>query len=134
MNDAPANEFTGKKVLIVDDEPDVVVYLETFLGDLGFTTLSAPDGIRGRELARTEKPDLITLDISMPAKSGGKILRELQEDPLTAGIPVIVVTGVMEEYKTFIHHRKHIQPPAGYIQKPIERGEMIAVLRRVLGA
>lgn len=133
MANAGSGEFAGKKVLIIDDEPDIVAYLETFLGDLGFQTFSAPDALRGRELAVREKPDLITLDISMPEKSGGKLLREIQEDSRTSTIPVVVVTGVMEEYRTFIHHRKHIKPPQGYIQKPIEREEMIATLREVLG-
>jgi len=128
-----AGEFTGKKVLIIDDEPDVVAYLETFLGDVGFTTLSAPDAMTGREVAKREKPDVITLDIAMPEKSGGKFLKELQEDPDIADIPVVVVTGVMKEYKTFIHGRKHIKPPAGYIQKPIDRDTLIATLREVLG-
>jgi CheY-like chemotaxis protein len=130
---AESGEFAGKKVLIIDDEPDVVAYLEAFLGDLGFRTVSAPDALRGSELAVRENPDLITLDISMPEKSGGKFLRELQEDPRTASIPVVVVTGVMEQYRGFIHHRKHVKPPQGYIQKPIERDELVATLRRVLG-
>jgi len=129
-----ADEFSGKKVLIIDDEPDVVAYLETFLGDLGFTTFSAPDAIEGKTIAKREKPDIITLDISMPDKSGGKFLKELQEDPDIADIPVVVVTGVMKEYKTFIHHRKHIKPPAGYIQKPIDRENLIETLREVLGS
>lgn len=126
-------EFTGKKVLIIDDEADVIAYLETFLGDLGFTTFSAPDAVVGKETAKREQPDVITLDISMPEKSGGKFLRELQEDPDIAHIPVIVVTGVMVEYKTFIHKRKHIKPPAGYIQKPIDREALVATLKEVLG-
>lgn len=128
-----ADEFAGKKVLIIDDEPDVVAYLETFLGDVGFTTVSAADAMEGREVAKREKPDVITLDIAMPEKSGGKFLKELQEDEDIAHIPVVVVTGVMKEYKTFIHGRKHIKPPAGYIQKPIDRQTLISTLREVLG-
>jgi CheY-like chemotaxis protein len=128
-----ADEFAGKKVLIIDDEPDVVAYLETFLGDVGFSTVSAADAMEGREVAKREKPDVITLDIAMPEKSGGKFLRELQEDEDIAHIPVVVVTGVMKEYKTFIHGRKHIKPPAGYIQKPIDREALIETIREVLG-
>jgi DNA-binding response OmpR family regulator len=128
-----AGEFTGKKVLIIDDEPDVAAYLETFLGDVGFTTMTAPNAKEGREIALREKPDIITLDIAMPEKSGGKFLKELQEDEGIAHIPVVVVTGVMKEYKTFIHGRKHIKPPAGYIQKPIDREALIATIREILG-
>ncbi len=128
-----SDEFSGKKVLIIDDEPDLVAYLVTFLGDMGFATVSAPDAIEGKKVAKREKPDVITLDISMPEKSGGKFLRELQEDPDIAHIPVVVVTGVMKEYKTFIHKRKHIKPPAGYISKPIDRDKLIETLRDILG-
>jgi len=128
-----ANEFEGKKVLIIDDEPDVIEYLETFLSDLGFTTVSAPNPIDGKEIAKKEQPDIITLDISMPEQSGGKFLRKLQEDEEIAHIPVVVVTGVLKEYKQFIHGRKHIKPPAGYVQKPIDREEMVKTLKEVLG-
>jgi CheY-like chemotaxis protein len=128
-----ANEFDGKKVLIIDDEQDVLEYLKTFLGDLGFKTYTALDALEGSQIAKQEKPDVITLDISMPEKSGGKFLKELQADSDIAHIPVIVVTGVMKEYKSFIHTRKFIKPPDGYIQKPIDRDEMIKTLRDILG-
>ncbi len=125
------NEFAGKKVLIIDDEADMIEYLETFLQDVGFTTVSAPDAIKGADLAQQENPDVITLDISMPEKSGGKFLRELQENEITANIPVIIVTGVQVDYKKFIHSRKHVNPPAGYVQKPIDRDKMVETLREV---
>ena len=70
----------------------------------------------------------------MPEKSGGKFLKELQQDPDIADIPVVVVTGVWKEYKTFIHSRKFIKPPAGYVQKPIDRDEMIKTLQEILGS
>ena len=127
------NEFAGKKALIIDDEADIIEYLETFLQDIGFTTFSAQDAIAGAEILKREHPDVVTLDVSMPEKSGGKFLRELQEDETTSSIPVIMVTGVMAEYKDFIHKRKHIKPPQGYVQKPIDRDKMVAVLREVLG-
>ena len=83
-----------KKVLVLDDEPNVVAYLETLLQDNGYDTVSAGDGREGMEKARSEKPDLITLDISMPEESGVRFFRELKEDPDLAGIPVVIVTGV----------------------------------------
>jgi CheY-like chemotaxis protein len=129
-----SDEFNGKKVLIIDDEQDILDYLQTFLGDLGFETFTAPDAIVGGDIAKREQPDVITLDISMPSKSGGKFLKELQADPDIADIPVVVVTGVMKEYKTFIHGRKFIKAPAGYIQKPIDRNEMIKTLQDILGS
>ena len=67
----------GRKILIVDDEPDVITYLETFFHDQGYGTLSAQDGKVGFAKARAEHPDLITLDISVPEESGVKMFRQL---------------------------------------------------------
>ncbi len=125
-------EFAGKKALVIDDEADMIKYLETFLQDIGFETVSAPDAIQGTELARREQPSVITLDVSMPEMSGGKFLKELQSDPEIASIPVIIVTGVAADYKVFIHNRKFIKPPAGYVEKPIDRDKLLATLREVL--
>ena len=109
-----------KKILVIEDEEDVRSYIMTFFEDNGFQTIGAGDGTEGLDLAKKEAPDLITLDISMPEKSGMKTLRELQETPATEAIPVVIVTGVSDELKQYIDHRKHLKPPAGYVFKPIE--------------
>ncbi|MFP4623455.1 MAG: response regulator, partial [Gemmatimonadota bacterium] len=83
-----------KKILIVDDEPDVVSYLEMLLQDRGYATVSADDGNEALELVRKERPDLVTLDISMPEASGTRFYRELKTDPEVASTPVLIVTGV----------------------------------------
>ena len=120
-----------KKVLVLDDEPNVVAYLETLLQDNGFDTVSAANGREGMEKARSEKPDLITLDISMPEESGVRFFRELKEDPDLSGIPVIIVTGVTgyggkpEDFQKFISSRKKIPPPEGFVPKPIDRDELL---------
>ena len=120
-----------KKVLVLDDEPNVVAYLETLLQDNGFDTVSAANGREGMEKARSEKPDLITLDISMPEESGVRFFRELKEDPDLSAIPVIIVTGVTgyggkpEDFQKFISTRKNIPPPEGFVAKPIDRDELL---------
>ena len=120
-----------KKILILDDEPSVVTYLEALLQDNGYETVSASDGLEGMEKVRSEKPDLITLDISMPEESGIRFYRDLKEDPELAGIPVVIVTGVTgygykpEDFEKFISSRKRIPPPDGFIPKPIERDELL---------
>ena len=120
-----------KKILVVEDEKDVQSYIMTFLEDNGYETLGAGDGQEGLQIAKKEGPDLITLDISMPEKSGVKTLQELQQDPATEKIPVIVVTGVSEDLEKFIQHRKKISPPAGYIFKPIETKELLEMVQRL---
>ena len=65
------NAQQAKRILIVDDEPAVVTYLEMMLRDSGYETISATNGKEGMEIVRREKPDLITLDISMPQAPAG---------------------------------------------------------------
>lgn len=121
-----------KKILVIEDEEDIQSYMRTFFEDHGFRTLGATDGQEGFEIAKQETPDLITLDISMPEKSGIKTLRDLQQDPKTSKIPVVIVTGVSEELKTYIDHRKQVKPPAAYVFKPINTDELLETVKRLL--
>ena len=120
-----------KKILVLDDEPNVVTYLETLLRDNGYDTVSAGNGREGMEKARSEKPDLITLDISMPEESGVRFYRELKKDPDLAGIPVVIVTAVTgyggkpEDFQKFISSRGQVPPPEGFVPKPIDRDELL---------
>ncbi len=127
---------TGKKVLIVDDEKDVLTYLKTLFEDHGYETVLAEDGKAGMEKARTEKPDLISLDISMPEESGVKMFRDLQDDEELASIPVVIITGLSSDFKRFIDYlekRKQLKPPAAYFEKPIDRDDLIAKVNGILG-
>jgi len=121
-----------KKILVIEDEEDIKSYMMTFFEDHGYKALGATNGQQGLEIARKEVPDLITLDISMPEKSGIKTLREFQSDPKTSKIPVVIVTGVSEELRTYIEHRKQIKPPAGYVFKPINTDELLEMVRRLV--
>jgi len=82
-----------KKILIVEDEQDILAYFEAIFQDRGYHTVSAKDGFEGIELAKSEKPDLITLDITMPKQSGLKLYRQLKDHPALKNIPVIVITA-----------------------------------------
>ena len=96
------NKPAKKKILIVDDEPGLVTYIETLLQDNGYETVSAPDGEIGFEKLKNERPDLVALDISMPKKSGIRFYRDLKEDPELAKIPVVIVTTMGHEVKSTI--------------------------------
>lgn len=122
----------SKKILIVDDEEDIVTYLQTLFAENGFNVLTAGNGIDAIRIAKTEKPDLITLDITMPEESGVKAFRELQESSETQNIPVIIVSGVDPEFKKFISSRKQVKPPAAYFEKPINRDELIEKVKEIL--
>ena len=118
------------KILVIDDEPDIITYLETFLEDNGMDVISAGDGIEGLAKARAEHPDLITLDVTMPGKSGTEIFRELRVDSATSDIPVIIITGVME-FRQFIYQRT-IDPPEGYMEKPIDSKILLEEIGKIL--
>jgi CheY-like chemotaxis protein len=122
----------GKKVLVIDDEPDVVTYFTTILEDNGMLTCQAANGAEGMDVARAERPDLITLDIAMPEQAGLNTLRKLQEDRALARIPVVVITGVSQELKSFLRKTRPIRPPTGYLSKPITEIDLITALKEIL--
>lgn len=128
----------NKRILVLDDEPDVLTYLETLLRDNGYDTISARNGREGMKLIRSHKPDLVTLDISMPESSGTRFYRELKCDPELAGIPVVVVTAVAgnggDPYKfhEILTGRQQVPPPDGYFPKPIERNEFLEAIADLL--
>ena len=129
-----------KKILIVDDEPDIVSYLEMILQDSGYETLTAGNGNEAMELVRSERPDLVTLDISMPEASGTRFYVELKRDPQLSSTPVIIVTAVTGfggdkyGYEKFISHRRLVPPPEGFFPKPIDREEFVAAVNELLAA
>jgi CheY-like chemotaxis protein len=125
---------TQKTILVVEDEPDQIAYLDTLLKDQGFAVITAADGREGFEKAKSNHPDLITLDISMPEESGVRMFRDLQADPATANIPVIIITGITHDFKRFIETRKQVHPPAGYFDKPLDREKLLAKINELLGA
>jgi len=133
-------EAPMKKILIVDDEPDIVSYLEMILQDNGFETDTAANGNEALEKARKNAPDLVTLDISMPEASGTRFYKELRTDPATRSIPVFIVTAVTglggdeTAYERFISNRRLVPPPEGFFHKPIEREAFVAAVKEALAA
>ena len=122
-----------KKILVVDDEEDIVTWITTLLEDNGYATISAYNGIEAFDKAKSENPDLITLDISMDRESGVKTLRHLQEDEKTQNIPIIMVTGVSIDVKQFIERNKKVRMPEGFIEKPIDKDELLAAVGKLTG-
>jgi two-component system cell cycle response regulator DivK len=121
-----------KKVIIIDDEPDIVTFLTVLLEDNGYTTISAKDGREGMEKIKAEHPELVLLDITMPEKSGVRCYRELRENPDLKSIPIVIVTGVAKEFKKFISTRHQVPPPDGFISKPIDQQELLETVSRFL--
>jgi CheY-like chemotaxis protein len=126
-------EYRGK-ILVVDDEEDVTTFIGTLLEDNGYSVTKAANGKEGFAKAKSESPDLIILDISMPEETGVRMFRNLQEDGQTAAIPVIMLTGVTHDFKQFISTRRQVRPPAGYFDKPPDREQLLAKIGELIGA
>jgi CheY-like chemotaxis protein len=118
---------------VVDDEPDARDYLTTVLEDNGFATVTAKDGTEA--IARLEEslPDLVSLDITMPEKSGVAVYRKLKEDDRFKDVPVIIITGVSDDFQKFISSRRQVPPPEGYISKPVDADAFMKMVREHLG-
>jgi two-component system, OmpR family, phosphate regulon response regulator PhoB len=128
----------AKRVLVVDDEQDVRVFMKTLLETNGYKPVVAEDGKQGLEMARAKKPALIILDVMMPKESGIHMYRELKKDPDLKEIPVIMVSALAK--KTFFHSHQvldeyeggQIMEPTAYIEKPPEAEELLEVIRKIL--
>ena len=118
-------------ILIVDDEPDTCTYFQTILTDHGFDTVIAYDGEEGMAKIQEKTPDLVTLDISMPAKSGVRMYRDIKESEEWKHIPVIIVTGISDDFQKFISSRSQVPPPEGYMSKPIEADKFIEMVNQL---
>jgi CheY-like chemotaxis protein len=115
-----------KKIMVVDDDPDIVDYLISVFEDHGYDTCRASDGISAYEVAMAEKPDLITLDIEMPHEWGPRFYRRLTNEEEFSDIPVIVISGL-----SGIHLA--IRRAVATIKKPFDPVDVIQIVREALG-
>lgn len=129
----------AKKVLVVDDELDIRVFMTTLLETSGYKPITAEDGQQGLVVARKHKPALIIMDIMMPKESGIYMYRELKNDPELKDKPVIIVSALSK--KTFFHSQKvldeyegeQVPEPTAYIEKPPEADELLDTIHKILG-
>ncbi len=129
----------ARKILVVDDEPDVRTYLEMILKDAGYETVSAENGREAFAMAQSDKPDLICLDITMPEESGIRCYRNLREDAALKSVPVVIVTAVTgtggdpDPFEQFISSRPQVPAPEGFFSKPIDVEAFLGKLGELLG-
>lgn len=117
------------RALIIDDSPTVVFALKKILRSTGFLTLEALDAEAGLIIARTERPDLIFLDIILPGINGFAALRVLRRDPLTQHIPVIMISGNEQATELFFGSRIGADD---FMKKPFSRSEVFTRVERLL--
>ncbi|MCG8431539.1 MAG: response regulator [Candidatus Omnitrophica bacterium] len=118
------------KILVVDDEPDVVMMVQKRLEREGYEVVTAPDGKTGLKQAQRHRPQLILLDIIMPGNDGFGMLRALKKHRRTAEIPVILVTARSET--DALREGKECGA-VDYFIKPFEWDLLLAYIKRYLG-
>lgn len=111
------------KILVVEDEKNILELVRFNLEREGFQVISTLDGDHGLELARGEKPDLIVLDVMLPGMNGLEVCRELQQDPETRFIPVIMLSARAEELDRVLGLEMGADD---YIVKPFSPRELVA--------
>jgi two-component system alkaline phosphatase synthesis response regulator PhoP len=132
----------AEKILIIDDDPDAVLFLSTVLRDHGYRTIDARNGEEGLQKAKSDLPDLILLDLMMPQKSGIALLSDLSKEDSLKEIPVIMVTGVTGEtgidLEAFFERsttsggKDDPLRTEGYIAKPVDPQKLLRLVRKVL--
>ena len=119
-------------VLLLDDEPEIRRVAARIIRSLGYGLITGRDGSEGLELARRYLPDLVLTDALMPKLDGRELCRQLKGDPKTAGIKVVVMTGLYTSLKyenqAFLH-----QGVDGFLRKPLDLGKLRSVLEKYLG-
>ena len=127
----------AKKILIIEDEPDILTYLTAVLEDHGFNAYSMVDQMSLDETVKSLKPDLIMLDVMMPKRSGVSIYRELKSSPELKCIPVAIISGFSPEGDDMASgfHRMlpdgPVEAPNGFVDKPVDRQALITLARRL---
>ena len=128
-----------KKILIVDDELDVRIYVSTLFETSGYEPIAARNGREGIQKVKEKSPDLIVLDVMMPQAGGVTMYRDLKADPQLKDIPVIMLTGVGE--KSFSHYLKMLEfktkdpvpQPNAYMEKPLDHERLVQLVREIIG-
>ena len=127
-----------KKVLAVDDDPDIISFVVTVLEENDYIPLEANNGEEALSKIREEKPDLVILDVLMPRQSGIKMYRELKTDDSLKNIPVIILSGISR--RTFLRSQEaltefggqNVPEPEGYMEKPVEPEELAEMIEKVI--
>ena len=127
-----------KKILIVDDEMDMRIFMSTLFETSGYKAVATRDGKDGIRKAKDILPDLIILDVMMPGEGGVQMYRQLKTDKTLKDIPVVMLSAVAK--KTFIHYLKmlniqlnnSIPYPDAYMEKPPEAEELLKITGKLI--
>jgi len=116
----------AKKIMVVDDDPDIVEFLVSIFSERGYATCSAPDGESAMEVMERERPDLLTLDLEMPEEWGPRFYRKFSQKPEFKELPVVVISGLAG-----IHLA--IRKAVATVSKPFEPVAVLDIVERTIG-
>jgi len=121
----------SKRILIVDDEPHIVIPVEFLMRREGYEVAIARDGEAGLEAIRAQSPDLVILDVMMPKLNGFQVLEAVRADPALSSVRVLMLTAKGREAEM----KKGVELGAdAYIPKPFSTHELVATVRSLLEA
>lgn len=123
------NAREGTRVLIIDDSPTIVAALKKILRSAKYEILEAGDAETGIEIARSEKPELVFLDIVLPGMNGFAALRTMRKDPATQFVPIIMISGNEQATEQFYANRIGADD---FMKKPFNRYEVFARVEQLL--
>ena len=119
----------NEKILIVDDEPNIVSMLADVLADAGYDTQAIGNGRDALEAARRDHPDLMLLDVQMPQLDGFEVASRLKADPATASIPIIMLSAMEGRGARIVGLESGAEE---YLSKPFDPAELLARIRNLL--
>ncbi|GIW44865.1 MAG: DNA-binding response regulator [Candidatus Binatia bacterium] len=119
----------GRRILVVEDDPDILELLRFNLQQEGYAVSTATDGASALEKARRQTPDLVLLDLALPGMSGLEVCRKLREDPVLRAVPLVMVTAKADEADRIVGLELGADD---YITKPFSVRELLARIRAVL--
>ncbi len=126
--------MSGKYVLIVDDDPDLVETVAMMLESKGFEVGKAYDGIEGEEAIKKRRPDVLVLDVMMPRKNGYQLCKELKANKWTSDIPIILLTAVGDAVPTtsYSHAEGMATEAEDFIPKPVDAATLVEAVQRLI--
>jgi len=122
--------LAGRKLVVADDEPDQLDYLATVFEDHGAMVIRATNGDEALSKVRSEKPDLLTLDLAMPGRNVGEVFETLRNDPELGDLKICIITG-RPELRGLIYQRS-VRRPEGYLTKPVSEESLLLAVRKCL--
>ncbi len=119
----------GKRVLVIEDEPNIIEALSFILSRDGWTVHTHSDGVNANERIRATPPDLVILDVMLPGKSGFDILRDLRADPEMQALPVLMLTARGQTRDRELAEKLGVNR---FITKPFSNAEVIENVRALV--